>query len=216
MIRGLLRRITRQDGSATAPVGPYVPAEYWEQRADDLIEGYDSPQSWEERGWLRGSVEETVVPRLLERAHARSVLVVGAGSGRQYEFLEPLGLTIRGFDISPTLVATCRRRYPDIDTVVDSLIGAADRHPAMDAVLSTTVLQHVPPHEIHLAVGAIKELATRLVVLRETTYLKDVASYQWAHDYRELFGDWRTLYEEKTDETDRVRVELIAWSPPSL
>jgi SAM-dependent methyltransferase len=214
VIKQLLQRIIGVDDHSIVPAGPYVPAEYWENRADALIEGYDTPETWEQRGWLKDGVEEEAIPALLASANARSVLVVGAGSGRQYRFLRPLGLEIRGFDISPTLVATCKARYPDIETVVDTLVGAADRHPQMDAVLSTTVLQHVPPDEIQPAVAAVKLLAERLVVLRETTYLKEPSGYQWAHDYGALFEDWPIVHRSVTDENDSVRVELIAWIPP--
>ena len=214
MIKEIFRRITGRGEHPVAPAGPYVPAEYWENRADALIEAYDAPESWEQRGWLKDGVEEEEVPPLLAREDARSVLVVGAGSGRQYNFLRPLGLEISGFDISPTLVATCQSRYPDIETVVDDLVGAAERHAPVDAVLSTTVLQHIPPHEIRSAVAATKSLARRLVVIRETTYLRESSQYQFAHDYDELFADWRSIHRTVTDENDLVRVELIAWTPP--
>lgn len=214
VIKQIFQRIIGVDTHSAAPPGVYVPAEYWEDRADALIEGYDAPETWEQRGWLRDGVEEEAIPPLLAGVNARSVLVVGAGSGRQYHFLQPLGLEIRGFDISPTLVAACQRRYPDIETVTDTLIGADDRHPRMDAVLSTTVLQHVPPGEIQPAVAAVKLLAERIAVLRETTYLKEPSGYQWAHDYGALFEDWPIVHRSVTDENDSVRVELIAWTPP--
>lgn len=204
----------RQDAPAQ-PQGPYVPEEYWENRADALIDAYDSPESWAQRGWIRDGVEQAQVPPLLERVGARSALVVGAGTGRQYEFLRPLGVQIRGFDISPTLVDACRRRYPEIETVVDTLIGAEERYTPVDAVLSTTVLQHIRPEEIDAAVAAVKSLAQRIVVIRETTRLKTASSYQWAHDYRSLFADWRTISSAVTDENEVVRVELIAWAPPA-
>ena len=213
MIREILGRILGHSDRPVAPAGPYVPAEYWENRADALIEGYDAPESWEQRGWLKDGVEEVEVPPLLARTSARSVLVVGAGSGRQYRFLQSLHLEISGFDISPTLVAACQSRYPEIETVVDDLIGAAERHAPADAVLSTTVIQHIPPHEIRSAVAATKSLARRLVVMRETTYLRDSSQYQFAHDYDELFEDWRSIHRAVTDENDLVRVELIAWTP---
>jgi SAM-dependent methyltransferase len=214
-IRQILSRIIgRGDDAPVDPAGPYVPDEYWENRAGALIEAYDSPESWEERGWLRDGVEQAEVPPLLERVSARSALVVGAGSGRQYEFLRPLGLEIRGFDISPTLVEACQLRYPEIETVVDTLIGADERHAPMDAVLSTTVLQHIAPDEIHAAVAAVKSLARQIVVIRETTRLRDASSYQWAHDYRSLFADWRAVDSSITDENDLVTVELMAWMPP--
>src|SRR5690348_7611258 len=88
----------------------YATDTYWEGRSRDLIEGYDHPETWDKRGWMRGGIEEQVVPELLHGEGVRSVLVPGAGSGRQYEFLLAAGFEPRGFDISPTLVQTCEER----------------------------------------------------------------------------------------------------------
>ena len=139
---------------------------------------------------------------------------MGVGSGRQYAFLRPLGVALRGFDISPTLAATARSRYPDIATTVDTVIGAETRYAPADAVLSTTVLQHVPPDEIEAATQAVKLLARRLVILRETTCLTRPSTYHWAHDYDRLFGDWRPALRTVTDTTTLAQVEFMAWERP--
>ena len=76
------------------------PVDFWEQRAPDLVHGYDHPETWPERGWMAGGFEEEFVPELLRKYEIASVLVVGAGTGRQYGFLTDLGVAIRGFDIS--------------------------------------------------------------------------------------------------------------------
>ncbi len=189
---------------------PVDPARYWERRARDLVDGYDHPETWDERGWLSGGIEEKVVPQLLRRHGVRSVLVVGAGTGRQYEFLAPLGVPVRGFDISPTLARAARERHPGIDTTVDDLLGADERHSPADAVLATAVLQHVAPGQVADAARAMKALAYRLIVLRELTWLAPVSSYQWAHDYDALFSDWQTVDRVVTDANAVCRVELRA------
>jgi len=51
-------------------------------------------------------------------------------------------------------------------------------------------------------VAATKSLARRLVVIRETTYLRESSQYQFAHDYDELFADWRSIHRTVTDEND--------------
>jgi SAM-dependent methyltransferase len=155
-------------------------------------------------------VEEEVVPQLLRQHGIGSVLVVGAGTGRQYGFLDGLGMDVRGFDLAPTLVAAARERHPAIDTVVDDLIGAETRHAPADAVLSTAVLQHVAPEQIHDAARAVIGLARRMIVLREVSWLAAVSPYQWAHDYEALFGEWTVAYRAVTDDNERARVELRA------
>src|SRR5919201_4635856 len=127
---------------------PLDPAAYWEMRAPDLVHGYDHPETWAERGWMASGVEEELVPRLLRDRNVASVIVVGAGTGRQYGFLSDLGISVRGFDISPSVVQAARERHPRIETLVDDLLGAEQRHAPADAVLATAVLQHVAPDRI--------------------------------------------------------------------
>jgi SAM-dependent methyltransferase len=193
-------------------VPAYDPDQYWEHRAQDLIATYDQPETWPQRGWTRAGVEEALVPGLLERSRARSAFVVGAGTGRQYGFLEPLGLVIRGIDISPTLAAECRHRYPEIPTDTDSIIGADSRHPAVDAVLVTAVLQHVRPEEFAAAVASVQALACKVVILREVTWLSREAAYMWAHDYIAAFEGWPLVHDEVTDSTEHFEVRLLAFA----
>ena len=187
------------------------PLEFWEQRAPDIVHGYDHPETWAKRGWMAEGVEEEVVPQLLRQHGIGSVLVVGAGTGRQYAFLGGLGVRVRGFDLSPTLVAAARERHPGIETVVDDLIGGETRHAPADAVLSTAVLQHVPPEQIDDAVQAVVGLARRMIVLRELSWLEATSPYQWAHNYEALFPDWTDVYRAVTDDNEHVRVELRAF-----
>lgn len=189
---------------------------YWEGRANDLVAGYDTPSDWAARGWIDLNAETDVIPNLLREAGAESVLVVGAGVGREYGYLEANGFKPRGFDLAPTLVEQCRKRFPDIETTVDTVIGAEERHPPADAVLSVTVMQHIPPAEVDAAARALKALARRVIVAREQTFRKVPSSYQWAHDYGLIFADWKLVYRQTTDETDDWRVELLAWITPVL
>jgi SAM-dependent methyltransferase len=205
-----LRRRLRRGLSVRA--GSYDPASYWDSRAEELIEVYDHPEEWEARRWTRGGVEEAIVPDLLRRRDVRSVFVVGAGSGRQYSYLLPVVATVRGIDISGRLVAECQRRYPEVITEQDTVVGADARHPPADAVLASAVLQHVKPLEIGAAVESVKCLARELVLLRELTVVDQVSPYQWAHAYREMFADWTLMFEAVTDERPNIRVELLAFA----
>ena len=191
-----------------------MPRQYWEARAAELIEAYDQPETWAERMWLKAGIEEELVPRWLRGAGVRTVLVVGAGSGRQYEFLQQFGFDIHGFDISPTLVAKCRERFPAIPTELHGVSGAGARFDPADAVLSTAVLQHIAPAEIEVAVAELKSLAQRLVVLREATFRADESFYLWGHDYPRLFGDWAVVQRVVTDEDERSRTELFVFATP--
>jgi SAM-dependent methyltransferase len=189
---------------------PLDQAAYWEMRAPDLVHGYDHPETWAERGWLAAGIEEELVPRLLRDQGVASVLVVGAGTGRQYDFLGNLGAHVRGFDISQTLARAASERHPEIETLVDDVLGAEQRHAAADAVLATAVLQHIAPSRIRDAARSVASLARRLIILREATWLATSSTYQWAHDYNALFPGWELVQRVVTDDTERYRVELRA------
>jgi SAM-dependent methyltransferase len=191
----------------------YEPAEYWEHRAPELIEKYKHPKQWSALGWMRAGVEERIVPGLLVETRCGSALIVGAGSGRQYGYLAPLGLALHGFDLAPTMVATCRARYPEIDTTTDSIVGAESRQRPADAVLSSAVLQHVPPADIAQAIGAVQALARKAVVIRECVRLASPSDYTFAHDYERLMAGWRRIHATVTDDTDAFTVMLQAWVP---
>jgi SAM-dependent methyltransferase len=205
VLRGLdrLRRLRRRLPTYDDP------AAYWEARAGDLTYTFDHPETWERRGWVRGGVEDELVPRLLRECGAQTVLVIGAGSGRQYAYLQEFDVS--GIDISPSLVATCRARYPHITTTLGDITTLAAE--PVDAVVSSAVLQHVRPRDIGRTIEKLKATARRVVVLRESTHLAAASDYQFAHDYHSLLKPWLPFYEETTDELDSVTVELIAFRP---
>lgn len=207
--RSLVRRAHGR--SYEVPDGRYDPSTYWERRSRELIETYDRPETWSRRGWLREGADEETVPSLLGQHECRSVLVIGAGSGRQYGFLR--NFRVSGFDISPTLLSECRKRYPTVPTVIGQVIGCERLFDKHDAVLSSGVLMSVPPREIEDAINSVKASAIRLVVIREYTALESGSSYRWARDYVQLMNPWRVVYREVTDERDGQRAELIAFAP---
>jgi SAM-dependent methyltransferase len=158
---------------------------------------------------MRAGVEEPIVPELLRAAGASSVLVVGAGTGRQYEYLGDFDVS--GIDLSPKLVKLCRQRYPRIETTVGDVTRL--QHESVDAVVSSAVLQHVRPAQITETIDRICQVASRLVILRECTSLAAPRDYQFAHDYRALFGaPWALVHTETTDEFPDVTVELMAFT----
>jgi hypothetical protein len=206
-LRGIRRLLSRVRPTT------YLPERYWEDRAPELVEVYDAPETWDARGWMRGGIEESVVPSLLRQYGVRTVIVPGAGSGRQYSLLEAEGFEPRGFDISPSLVAVCRERYPAVPTHLGSVVDADMHESPADAVFTSGVLQHVPPHEIGRAIRALRSLAGRMIVIRELTLLAEASPYQFPHDYEALFEGWTEIHRKVTDERQTVRVELIAWTP---
>lgn len=82
----------------------------------------------------------------LPRPEGRA-LVVGCGLGDDAEELARRGLLVTAFDISPTAIDWCRRRFPDSVvqyTCADLLNPPADWSGAFDFVLEAYTLQSLP------------------------------------------------------------------------
>lgn len=197
---------------------PYDPSTFWEARADADIYARDHPELYAERGWPSrgGELEAELVPKWLHEAGIKTVLVPGAGSGAQYAYLLRHGFRPHGFDISPTLVATCVERFASVHTQVGNVVGAELHEEPADAVVASAVLQHIPPHQIEVAIASVKALARKLIVIRELTSLGAASSYQFAHDYGALFADWPEVHREMADEAPHYRTDLIAWKRPDV
>lgn len=185
------------------------PRGYWDERAKDLIATYDRPDTWSDRNWLRAGAEDETVPRLLREYNCRTVLVPGAGSGRQYAYLA--GFNIVGFDISKRLVKECRHRYPNIRTDLGEVVGC-EAFGVFDASVVSAVLAHIALDQIEAAVRSLQAATRRLIVVREYVWLREEHLHQRAHDYTALFSDWSEVFREATDERDDARAELIAFA----
>ena len=77
----------------------------------------------------------------------RSALVVGCGLGRDAEYIAGLGFDTTAFDISPTAVATARRRYPDSAVrylTADLLDPPPAWERAYDLVVESMTVQSLP------------------------------------------------------------------------
>jgi SAM-dependent methyltransferase len=88
---------------------------------------------WAERGGVRGD--------------GRRTLVVGAGLGRDAEFLSGLGFDVVAFDISPTAIESARQRHPGSRVryvAADLFDPPADWAGAFDLVVESMTVQSLP------------------------------------------------------------------------
>jgi SAM-dependent methyltransferase len=183
---------------------------FWQRRAAELIDGYDHPETWPARRWMRDGIEEQLVIDALAEHNAQTVFVVGAGSGRQYAYLRDR-FRLAGIELVPALVKECRNRYPEIETVCGDI--AKHQPGRYDAVVSSAVLQHVPPADISAACNILSNTAEKVIVIREATLLPEPGdgAYMWAYDYERLLPDWKLDARTITDERPGVRIELMVF-----
>jgi SAM-dependent methyltransferase len=81
------------------------------------------------------------------------VVEVGCGPGRMPAVLDALGVTVRGIDLSPAMVAEARRRCPALTFEVGTMtaLGLADRSVA--GIVAWYSIIHLPPDELPVAFG---------------------------------------------------------------
>ena len=59
------------------------------------------------------------------RGDGKKALVVGCGLGDDAQALSELGFKVTGFDIAPTAIAWCKKRFPEsqVNYIVDDLLN---------------------------------------------------------------------------------------------
>lgn len=80
-------------------------------------------------------------------------LVIACGLGDDAEELAGRGFAVEAFDVSPTAIALCRKRFPDSPvsySVADLLALPASWSRAFDLVVEVNTVQSLPP-ELHPA-----------------------------------------------------------------
>lgn len=70
---------------------------------------------------------------------------IGCGPGRITGYLRSLGLTARGVDLSPGMVAVARRTYPDLRFDEGSMTALELANGALDGVVAWYSVIHTPP-----------------------------------------------------------------------
>lgn len=141
--------------------------------------------------------EKGINPHLIEWAsrvhlegHGLTALVVGCGLGDDAEYLAGRGFAVTAFDISPTAVAWCRRRFPH--SPVNYLAADLFQHalPAFDFVLEAYTLQALPRSLRGEAVKAIGDLVKQrlLVICRGCDQPEPNEEIPWPLTRTELDG----------------------------
>lgn len=124
-----------------------------------------------------------------------TALVVGCGLGDDAEELARRGFVATAFDVAPTAVAWCRRRFPDSPVdyrVADLLAPPAKWAGAFDLVVEVYTLQVLPPAPRRRAVAALAGLVAPggrlLVVARGRGPADDPGAMPWPLTRDDLAG----------------------------
>ena len=160
------------------------------------------PTGWFERLYAAAEAGETAVPWdrgepsrfLTQWALARAgdgagkrAVVVGCGLGDDAEFIAGLGFQTVAFDISPTAIATARRRFP-VSAVRYQTADLLDPPPAWqqayDLVVESLILQALPDPPRRDAIARIGGLVapggTLIVIARAREPGQAVQGPPWA------------------------------------
>ena len=134
-----------------------------------------NPTGWFEALYASAGGDASVIPwadrkgnpnlvRWLDRGGppaGRRALVVGCGLGDDAEELARRGLDVTAFDVSPSAVQWCGRRFPDSDVsyvVADLLAPPPAWRGAFEFVLESYTLQALPAPTRRSAIAKLAEL----------------------------------------------------------
>ncbi len=182
-----------------------MPSEDPEVFAGNLAEraiAAGNPTAWFEQIYAAAEIGQTEVPWdrrapsrfLLQWAEQRGLagdgrtgLVVGCGLGEDAEYIAGLGYQTVAFDISPTAIATARRRFPDSAvryTTANLLDPPAAWHRAFDLVVESLTLQALPDPPRREAIARVGDLVatggTLICIARARDDGEAVAGPPWA------------------------------------
>lgn len=190
-----------------------VAAERAQDRARALAEDSlirDDPLGWFEPLYVGADGNQTAIPwadlapnphlvewfaRTGQRGNGEYALVVGCGLGDDAEELASRGFDVDAFDISPTAITWCRRRFPSSPVryhVTDLLTSPAAWNAAFGFVLEVYTLQVLPPDLRRSAMERIADAVapggTLLVVCRGRQPDDDPGRMPWPLTRAELHG----------------------------
>jgi len=182
--------------------------------------------SWFEALYHKARGDETIIPwadmvpnpQLCEW-HRRTgfdfqgkrCLKIGCGLGDDAEFLASAGGRVVAFDISPTAIEWCQRRFPDssVTYVTADLFAVPPAwHGAFDFVLESYTLQVFPPEMRQRAMRCIGDLVapsgTLLLICRGREDSESPGAMPWPLTRRELqsfpgFGLLEFSFEDYSD-----------------
>jgi SAM-dependent methyltransferase len=142
-------------------------ARFWEQRARTFAAA--DPEGWAAVCWgaplyfnaYINWAQRNAVGGLLSRfgpQYGDPAVDVGTGTGRWARFLTAHGLSVRGFDVSPTMVARARELSPELQFDVAPASSLPLEEGTQAVISCITVLHHLPEADQEAAIGEFHRL----------------------------------------------------------
>jgi SAM-dependent methyltransferase len=165
------------------------------------------PLRWFEELYAAASAGEAEVPwadlranpnlvtwPLLDQQRPKSALIVGCGLGDDAEWLAARGIAVTAFDIAPTAVSVCCRRFPgsSVNYIVADLLNLPTGwvEERFDLVVEAYTVQVLPPGSPERAAsfGALASVTggTLLAIARGRGPADDPGSMPWPLTIEEM------------------------------
>jgi SAM-dependent methyltransferase len=145
----------------------------WFEELYAAAEAGQTEVPWDRRAPSRFLVEWAAHRGLASGAGGKHAVVVGCGLGEDAEYIAGLGYETVAFDISPTAIATARRRFPGSAVryrTANLLDPPADWQRAFDLVVESLTLQALPDpprrQAIAMVGGLVAPGGTLIVIAR--------------------------------------------------
>lgn len=127
------------------------------------------------------------------QGESRTALVIGCGLGDDAEALAKLGFQVTAFDISPTAIAWCHKRFPDSSVnylVADLLALDPEWYSKFDLVVESRTIQALPVEMRSQVINCIAPLVASGGILLVITRVRDMDALPegppWALSEKEL------------------------------
>lgn len=139
-------------------------------------------------GNVKGDFE--LITQIVNRYRVKRILDFGCGSGRLFKLYENLALEeVVAQDISKNaLKIAAGRKAPNITLTNTSIMDLDFPQYHFDLIISSRVLQHIPPNEVGGVIRKLTALAQKVFIdeIHEDSRENEL-SYMFKHDYLELF-----------------------------
>lgn len=148
-----------------------------------------------ERGFVAGSTpplllarhnyEVEYIRKVLQGRRFQRSLEIGCGYGRLSPVFRKYAQTHIAIDINQDALRNARNCYPALTFVGGSTTALPFRDECFDLVVAWTVLQHVPPQTIGLALTELRRVVRpegRFLLCEETRDTESISRHVWGRD----------------------------------